>query len=568
MTTISAASGDIIYLSQSAPGSTVSYKINDGSFQSIGTWPVTLVNSDLSLSGYIKVNFETDITFNAGLGGTNCYFICGSTYIQIGNDQLNTNGTRTKITIDGIVNYPGLVKNGDSNTNGKNYITIKNIGVEVANGSTLVNGGGWIGQIYFSKRISNNSFVNCYSTGNISEAGGGIVGSYAGSYVGQITIYNCYSTGAIGLNAGGICGTYSGSSSGYIFVQSCFSTGNIGQYAGGIFGANTAFSDGNAISIYCYSTGDIVGSAAGGIYGIYVAESAGSCNTMSCYSTGNIVGNGSGGIFGGYAIFDTSDGRCSATNCFSLGIISGLNAGGIYGQYTNFNISFDASATATNCFMKSTGSIFGSSSRGTTTNCGSGNGSWTDSVVNTFLTGTPPSFTNIDLTWVRTDGPNTPYKLLNMGYSPYSRSLVTTFKESVTTGSSSSSALVSGHTFKIVTIDGNDPSTYTGITIDENTGAITIAATVFPATYIIMVYDYINPYAISELELVVTPSGNVIPSYCCPETVNANFPLYEIKESVKEYKGTNYDAFNYGKKVFNSYSDYIKYKMTRNYICQ
>ncbi len=562
MTTISTASGNIIYLSQSVPGSTISYRINNGSANPISLWPVIFSNSDLSPTDYVKVYFETDITLNVALGNINCYFICGSSYIQIGNDLLNTDGTQTKITIDGIGSYPGLIVNqNNSNT------IIKNIGILSTNGSTI--NSGWLSGSGFGQSGNLNEIINCYSNGNIPSSCGGIVGLQAARNGGELLITNCYSTGSIGQNAGGICGASAAFNSGSVFVQNCFSTGSIGQDAGGIFGLNAGNTLGNAVSLNCYSTGNI-GAATGGSGGIYgqgAAANGGSCQSMNCYSTGNFIANNVGGIFGELCSIN-DDSVCSAINCFSLGTISGSGIGGIFGANTNKFSASGASATATNCFMKSAGNIFGSSSIGITNNCGNGSGSWLDSTVNTILTTGFPTTSDVGTTWARTDGTNTPYKLVNMGYSPYSRSLVQSFGESVTAGSSSSPALVSGHTFVILAINVSDPSSYPGISINESTGAITIAATVIPNTYTIAIYDYINPYAISEIELVVTSSGNVIPSYCCPETVNANFPLYEIKESVKEYKAMNYDAFNYGKKIFNSYSDYLKYKMTRNYICQ
>jgi hypothetical protein len=566
MTTIPVQSGILIIISQNNDGKII-YSTNTDSTEipntaEIVNWPVTFINT--TETDYIKVFFENDITLT---GGTNRYFICGSTYIQIGNDLLNSVGTQTKITIDGITNYSGLIQESQ-----KNNIIIKNIGIISTNGSTTNNG--WLCASGFAQASTNNQIINCYSTGEIPSSCGGIVGLQAARNGGQLEIYNCYSTGSIGLSAGGICGASAAFNSGSVFVQNCFSTGSIGQDAGGIFGLNAGNTIGNAVSLNCYSTGNIgagtVGS--GGIYGKGAAANGGSCQSMNCYSTGNFIANNVGGIFGELCSINDNS-VCSATNCFSLGTISGSGIGGIFGANTNKFSATGASATATNCFMKSAGNIFGSSSIGITNNCGNGSGSWLDSTVNTILTTGFPLTSDVGTTWARTDGPNTPYKLISMGYCSYGRVLVQSVTlDGVYAGVPTIPAIVVGHTFKILAINGSDPSIYPTISINRSTGSIQTSTADAFTSYTIIIYDYINPYAITTFILnlagPVPPEPSPIPAYCCPDTTNANFPLYEIKESIKDYKAINYDAHNYGKKIFNSYSDYIKYKMTRNYICQ
>ncbi len=551
MTSISAPGGSIIYLTQS--GGTISY--SGAVSGTITSWPVTFNNTDVSPTSYLKIYFTTNITLTSG---TDRYFECGSEYIQIGNDQLNTDGTQTVITIDGITNYPGLVKN-DSNSN----IIIQNIGINSINGSTT--NGGWLCASAFASGSTNNQIINCYSNGDIATQCGGICGFSVGRNSGNLAIINCYSTGTIGSSAGGICGANAGFNSGTVVVTNSYSIGEIGTDGGGIFGLNAGNNSGNVTAENCYSTGNL-GAGAGGIYG-QGAGSVGSetCSASNCYSTGNMIGNNSGGIFGELCAIGTNS-SITAINCYSIGIISGSGAGGIYGANTNRFSASGAIATVTNCFMKSSGNIIGSSSIATVTNSGSGSGSWSDSTVATYLTGVPSS-TDVGTTWSRTDGVNTPFKLITIGYSPYSRSLTRTYSQIINVGESSAPAIVTGHTFKILAINGSSPSTYPGITINTSTGAISIASTVTSDTYSIIVYDYINPYAITTVEVEVNGQTIVIPSYCCPVTTNANFPEYEIKNNITDYKGINYDEQNYGRKVFNSYSDYIKYKMTRNYIC-
>ena len=54
-------------------------------------------------------SFTTNITIsNTTVGtGTNGYFICGSNYITF-------EGNNNTLTIDGVTNYPGFIKNGAS----------------------------------------------------------------------------------------------------------------------------------------------------------------------------------------------------------------------------------------------------------------------------------------------------------------------------------------------------------------------------------------------------------------------------------------------------------------------
>ena len=75
------------------------------------------------------------------------------------------------LLLTSITNYPGLIQNGTSSSNGETNITIQDIGLTTSNGSTLRSGGGWVAQTYFGKGISSGAInINkCYSTGTISE---------------------------------------------------------------------------------------------------------------------------------------------------------------------------------------------------------------------------------------------------------------------------------------------------------------------------------------------------------------------------------------------------------------
>ena len=183
MTTISATG--TVYIRQN--GANIEYSSSSifSPVIVITSWPVTVTNT--APTSYLKVYFTTDIILT---GGTNRFFICGSEYIQFGNTSLNTNGTRPAITIQDIVNYPGLIQNGTSGTNGYSNIAIVNLNILSIGTSSLLFGGGWVGQASYSR--------------------GGIIGLGAASPTGNISIYYCNSSGTIDLNAGGIIGQDAG----------------------------------------------------------------------------------------------------------------------------------------------------------------------------------------------------------------------------------------------------------------------------------------------------------------------------------------------------------------------
>jgi hypothetical protein len=185
------------------------------------------------------------------------------------------NGQNYTIDFGDTEDIIGLFSTIDTNFN--DAITIKNLGI--LNGTTAIRGGFIINesQIYFK-------IQNCYSTGKISDYGGGICGY---GVIGQAFLENCYSIGnQIGKGAGGICGAQAGSYNGICNIINCYSTGSIGQDGGGICG-QLAGIEGNCTIQNCYSTGSI-NQAAGGICGGQAGSYNGICDIRNCYSTGSI----------------------------------------------------------------------------------------------------------------------------------------------------------------------------------------------------------------------------------------------------------------------------------------
>ena len=509
-------------------------------------WPVTINGG--SYDSPIVITFSEDLTLNS----TSNYFIIDSEYIVIDGENFN-------VIIDGVTDYPGLVKNGTDGINGKSNITIQNINISTLNSSTLAAYKGWICWDYFGANATTNIIKNCSSSGDITNLNsGGIFGYYS---FGAAT--NCYSTGTIGGQGSGGIYTYS------LFgtATDCYSTGTLsGQGSGGIFGSEFgAFSSGTATN--CYSLGAIIGINSGGIFGsssngtatnchssgvigiysnnivnnsggIFGSSSSGTatnCYSLgdingiysggifgssaygtatNCYSSGSINGSGSGGIFGYF-----STGTATAINCYSSGIISGDYSGGIFGYLSS------VTSTATNCY--SLGNIIGigaggifesSSSVGIVTNCYIANGTWDDSLASENLTGIPTynsgTLVNpIGETWVdiALNDNNIPWLFATFGYSPYTTELTATFTQSIQQGEKTIQAIETfGHTYTLISINDNLPSSFSDITINTETGEISTSLLTQVNTYFIKVMKN-STYTMTNFELIVISGSKPTP---------------------------------------------------------
>jgi hypothetical protein len=166
MSTITSSGGTIGILYDAG---TFSYQIDSGSFTTISSWPVTINN--ISSSSTLTVNFLSNATFSS----TSDYFICGS------NNIIFDGGSKTMYIVAGI-NYLGLIQNGTSISSGYNDIICENLIINNG-GSTLITGGGWLGQSYFGRGATGCEITNCNSNQYclISSGSGGILGSYSGT---------------------------------------------------------------------------------------------------------------------------------------------------------------------------------------------------------------------------------------------------------------------------------------------------------------------------------------------------------------------------------------------------
>jgi hypothetical protein len=507
------AGGTTVYMQQTAVGQPVIFSTelhSDISTWSTMSWPCYVFNNNTEL-GMLNIVFISNIT----IGDVYGYFICGTQNIQFGSQMLMPNGHRPVITLDGIVNYPGFIKNGDSGTNGYNMVHIMNLDIRTSGASTLAIEGGWVAQAYFGKgtNTTSNLILNCHSTGNVSEYSGGI----SGWHTGPVKCISCSSSGIVGQYGGGIVGSYSPSSSGILHCESCWSSGNIGQSGGGITGTSTNV----ATVVNCYSTGAI-GNNGGGICG---SSSGGNNGTniltvSECYSTG-VIGDGGGGIIG------VSSGELNVSNCYSLGYINS-GASGILGNLAGNSTN----KTVSNCYVAGamdaaggyvmpgytdlTGNVTVVTGVVTLLNnfaeVSVSNSGWTTSRANNVLQGVPASASSpIGVKWVYT-GTNTPYEILAMGFTPYTRTVVAgsppamvrSFDSSVVAGKSSATAIISGRSYSILRITGGTSDAYGTITVNATTGSITTTRNTIPGNYTISIRNN-GSYHITTYTLTVTP---------------------------------------------------------------
>ena len=188
-----------------------------------------------------------------------------------------------------------------------------------------------------------------------------------------------------------------------------------------------------------------------------------------------MINTDAGGIFGSSA--GLSSGICNAINCYSNGVII-TSGNGIYGSNKQIGAS--------------------------TTHCYSSNNNWSNSTANTQLTGIPNPV--IGLTWVNR-GINTPYELLNMGYSPYTienintsniPSLNKSFTSEVEAGNSTYQAIKTGLSYEIIYGQTED------ITINEDNGTISTSLNTDPNNYTLYIRND-GSYNITTFNLTVIP---------------------------------------------------------------
>jgi hypothetical protein len=115
-------------------------------------WPINVGGDSWGNKTTVSLNSQINI-----IDASN-YFIATAGNVTI-------DGQSNLVTLNSITNYPGLVQNGTSTTNGFNNIVVQNITID-ASSSTLLNdpSNGWIAQRYFKKGATGAFVNNCSQT--------------------------------------------------------------------------------------------------------------------------------------------------------------------------------------------------------------------------------------------------------------------------------------------------------------------------------------------------------------------------------------------------------------------
>lgn len=460
------------YLKSSGDGG-IQWSSDGENWTIILMFPVTIENINPN-NGIATIHIVGNLTIT----NSNMYFIIASSNITFGSKELNSDGTKPTIVIQGLESYGGLIQNGTSDNNGYDNIVVCNLNVDAFDGeypSILEPGSGWVGCSYFGKGASNNSILNCWSNGDVPTNGGGIIGSYAMTGGENSTIRGCSNVGSIlGESAGGILGAYSGSGDGTMVIEDCFSNGEIWGSGGGILGA---YGGGTIAITRCFSSGSIYENA-GGIVGFINSESTYSITVTGCYSIGMVM---------------TPSGDPSTTG------------GGIFGNGHNYQSSLS------NCYCLSGYVYAGGMDLSGLIHCYEPNGEWNTSDAKTKLLGAPIS-DNVGTIWVEI-GVDDPFELNHFGTTPYSQLVVDESNAlvksiSITMGSDqmSSPGILDG-TYELI----NTSSVITdNFTIIVNNGVLLSSETLEAGDYILTIRQ-INTthYSITQVYVNV-PSDGII----------------------------------------------------------
>lgn len=464
-------------------GSDIQYSLDNSTWNIISNWPVTVTNTNPTISTILTVSFASGITTD----NSDFAFIAGSHYI----------------TFDGLYNtltLNGEISQGVFLTNSNHTIKINNFTITGTNimNSFCYNFGSNINHISgFNPTINFCSLENCVnnkpigqgmvSSGSVTSgtalitgctnnaeipySAGGICGNFA-VINGTLTITYCVNNGNIGATSGGIIGPQN---AGIVIIENCINNGSIGSQAGGIAGEACCYlnTSSNYMTINkCINTSDVLNTASGGITGQSYGQSSNEtvvCSVTNCYSTGSVINNLCGGICGINIAINGSP-TVNITNCYTLGNISASGAG-ICGYSGGGGFP---SVNITNCYSYGTynndNGIAEVGSGFNITNCYSANGSWSDTSANASLTGIPTNFYNNNpgTTWAKViNNTSTPYVLSVFNSAVYDPSMVEQSRSNYT---SDHGLFQSDYSYNLLSVNNSTPS---NVSINSNNGALT-----------------------------------------------------------------------------------------------
>jgi hypothetical protein len=343
-------------------------------------WPVTLSGGTYNTPAVICLS-------NVLITDTKQYFVIGSPYITIDG---SVNGVINSVVIGNVINYPGLIQNGNTISNGYGNTIIRNITMNYIGNSTLVSNAGWLGQSNFAKGVySTTSIINCSgssplmppitsnttitsstlsnylfpisvgsgttltfgsdislsSAGQIIQIAGADVTIDGGSYnvtIGNVVNYpGLIQNGSVtkNMNLNAELPLFINSAYGNVTIKNInmksFGNTKLAQHGGWIgqqyFGTNAR----NITLQNCTNYAPIDNSFGAGILGSYAANYGGNVTINQCYNYGNVNANYAGSIVGAYAGY--YDGQILVSDCSNTGNLYYYSTGGMYSTWNNFS---------------------------------------------------------------------------------------------------------------------------------------------------------------------------------------------------------------------------------------
>jgi hypothetical protein len=343
-------------------------------------WPVTLSGGTYNTPAVICLS-------NVLITDTKQYFVVGSPYITIDG---SVNGVINSVVVGNVINYPGLIQNGNTISNGYGNTIVRNITMNYIGNSTLASNSGWLGQSNFAKGVySTTSIINCSgsspllppttsnttitsstlsnylfpisvgsgttltfgsdisfsSASQIIQIGGADVTIDGGSY--NVTIGNVVNYPGL-IQNGGVTKSMNLNAESPLFINSAYgnvtikninmkSFGNtkLAQHGGWIgqqyFGTNA----GNITIQNCTNYAPIDNSFGAGIVGSYVANYGGNVTINKCNNYGNVNANYAGSIVGAYAGY--YGGKVLVTDCSNTGNLYYYSTGGMFSTWNPFS---------------------------------------------------------------------------------------------------------------------------------------------------------------------------------------------------------------------------------------
>jgi hypothetical protein len=234
---------------------------------------------------------------------------------------------------------------------------------------------------------------------------------------------------------------------------------------------------------------------------------SGTIAISNCYYSGNITGEYCGGISGA-----TESGTITISNCYVCGSITG-NSNYIMALVEEVNQPTANGWTLTGNYSEAA----------------NGGAAWSTVHAAATLLSVPSGSDKVADVWIATVA-NQPYELF-IGYSPYTTELVNNYDETVEAGAASAAAIVSGRSYSILQISDGVSSSYSTISVNQVSGAISTGDSTAAGTYMIYIRNT-GSYHISIVNLEVTAAAPVSELTCCEKDMHLTGMEYKDRNEI------------------------------------